>query len=372
MPGGPGGHGRAGRVLVVTRAEDLADELGRIAAAAGTVLEVSPDFEAARRRYGDAALVLVGDDVSVAVALAGFPRRQAVLLVGRDLDDAGVWQRAVEIGAEEVVFLPESERYLASRMADVGEGVPGRGVRISVVGGRGGAGASTLAAALAVTGARAGVPTLLVDGDPLGGGIDLVLGDEAGSGMRWPALAQTRGRLSAQALREELPRTDTSGASELAVLSWDRGDLLTVPREAMRAVLDAGGRAHDLVVVDLPRQRNEAVDEALAASTLTLVLVPAEVRAVAAATRVLSGVRAVAPVIEVVVRGPSASGLPAAAIAAALDLPLAGEIGSERGLPEMLDRGQAPPRRRGPLAGFCADLVADIVLARRHGSGLVA
>jgi len=189
--------------------------------------------------------------------------------------------------------------------------------------------------------------------------------------MRWPALVDTHGRLSGQALRAELPRADASGTSELAVLSWDRGDILTVPPEAMRAVLDAGGRAHDLVVVDLPRHRTSAADEALGGSTRTIVVVPAEVRAVAAAARVVGGLREVASNIGLVVRGPAPSGLPAEAVAASLRIELLGEIAAERHLDVMLDRGQAPPRRRGPLGALCAELVADVV-ARPGRFGRVA
>lgn len=355
------GEPRTGRPLAATGDERLADQLGRIAAAAGIDLTVTADPSAIRRDYASAALVIVGDDLAPVLGCAGLPRRPGVLLVGRDLDDGDIWQRGVRLGAEDVVHLPDAERYLAQRLADVADGGRPRGRRVAVVGGRGGAGASTLASALAVTGARAGLETLLVDGDPLGGGIDLVLGDEETAGMRWPALVDTDGRISGQALRAELPRAGAAGVTELAVLSWDRGDLLTVPRPAMRAVLEAGERAHDLVVVDLPRAGNDAVEEALSGATMTLLVVPAEVRAVAAAGRVLTGLRRVTPRVQVVVRGPAPSGLPAESIAVSLGLELAGEISAEPGLAGMLDRGQAPPRRRGPLAAFCAEFVSDLV-----------
>jgi len=355
---------RAGRrvPLAVTRDVELADSIARIAAAAGVSVQVTSNLDVLRREAAAASLVLIGDDMAMGVILTGVvAHRAGVLLVGLDLDDGSIWRRGMEVGAEEVLFLPDAERYLAQRLADVAEGTPARGARLCVVGGRGGAGASTLAAAIAVTAARAGLAAMLVDADPLGGGIDLVLGDEEAAGMRWPALVDTHGRLSGQALRAELPRADASGTSELAVLSWDRGDILTVPPEAMRAVLDAGGRAHDLVVVDLPRHRTAAADEALGGSTRTIVVVPAEVRAVAAAARVIGGLRAITSELGLVVRGPSPSGLPAEAVAASLGLELLGEIAAERHLDVMLDRGQAPPRRRGPLGTLCAELVADVV-----------
>ena len=53
---------------------------------------------------------------------------------------------------------------------DVVDGSGLRCLTVAVVGGCGGAGATTLAAGLAITGSALGFRVLLVDGDPLGGG----------------------------------------------------------------------------------------------------------------------------------------------------------------------------------------------------------
>ena len=60
--------------------------------------------------------------------------------------------------------------------------------------------------------------TLLVDLDPLGGGLDLLLGAERLAGLRWPDLAGARGRLGGGMLRDALPRLDG-----LSLLSWAGG-----------------------------------------------------------------------------------------------------------------------------------------------------
>ena len=65
---------------------------------------------------------------------------------------------------------------------------------IGVVGGCGGAGASTFACVLAAT-AATGWPAVLVDLDPVAGGIDVLLGIEAVPGARWSGLRLGGGRL---------------------------------------------------------------------------------------------------------------------------------------------------------------------------------
>jgi secretion/DNA translocation related CpaE-like protein len=352
-------HPTADRALVVTGRADVLDDLLRLAAAAGTEVEVAADAGAARRRWATAPLVVVGPDVAESCARLRLPRREGVVLLGEDLDDAGVWQLAVEVGAEHVVFLPDAERWLVERFADAAEGRAVEGAVVAVVGGRGGAGATTLACALAVTAARSGRSTLLVDADRLGGGIDLVFGGEQDAGLRWPDLGSTSGRLPAAALTDALPRM-----ADLSVLSWDRGDAPPVGAQAMQSVLDAGQRASELVVVDLPRCADEAGRAALAVAGTVLLVVPAEVRAAAAASRVAGAIGPLCRDLQVVVRGPSPSGLAGDEIARALGLPLAGELRAESGLELALERGEPPGRRgRGPLSVLCARLLDDLLPA---------
>ncbi len=267
------------RCLVLTADPDVLEDLLRLAAAAGTEIEVAPDAGAARRSWAAAPLVVVATDALPSLERSRLPRRGGVVLLHDDLDDAEVWQRAVGVGAEHVVFLPDAERWLSERLADAAEGGTATAPVVAVLGGRGGAGATTFACALGLTAARTGRRALLVDGDPLGGGVDLVLGGEDDRGVRWPDLAGTRGRVPSAALVDALPTVHG-----LSVLSWDRGPVLSVPVEAVRAVLDAGRRAADLVVVDLPRVLDDASRAVLAASTTALLVVPAEVRAAAAAS----------------------------------------------------------------------------------------
>ncbi|HJU98391.1 MAG TPA: septum site-determining protein Ssd [Jiangellaceae bacterium] len=347
----------AARPLLVTADDGLLDDLLRLATAAGVEVDVVADAGSARARWCAAPIVVVGDDQAAAIAAAGPGRRRGVIVVGLDLDDADVWRRAVAVGADDVVFLPDAEPWLVDRFADAAESGGRDGALIGVVGGRGGAGASVLAAALAVTGTRLGLSSMLIDLDPLGGGVDLVIGAEDCTGLRWPDFADTRGRLGGAELCHSLP-----SSFGLTVLSWDRGDVLTVPAEAVRAVLTAAQRSCDVVVLDLPRRFDAATEHALARCACTILVVPAEVRAVAAAARVATGLAAASRDVRIVVRGPSPSGLGGADVAEALGLTLAVEMDAERRLDDLLERGEAPGRSgKGPLARACEVLLADLV-----------
>ncbi|MEV8530692.1 septum site-determining protein Ssd [Streptomyces sp. NPDC051211] len=357
----------AGRPLIITEDPVLLDDLLRLCAAAGAEphvhhavpeQSVAPGSSGAGGAgppggggWGDAPLVLVGQDVSGRVL--GAPRRSGVFLVGRsegrNPDDAALWQRAVEIGAEQVIWLPDAENWLADRIADVVEGAGRPALAVGVIGGSGGAGASTLACALAISAARSGERTMLIDGDPFGGGLDVLLGGEGAEGLRWPDFAASRGRVGAGALEESLPELHA-----LRLLSWDRGKRVLVPPAAVRSVLAAARRRGGVVVVDLPRRVDEVAAEALGQLDLVLMVVPVELRSVAAASRVADALDGVARDVRVVVRARLAGELDPDEVAGLLRLPLAGEMPVELGVSEWLARGEPPGTFVwGPLARFC-------------------
>ncbi len=353
------------RVLLATDQAALLDEVLRVAAAGGVEVEVASHVAALRPRWGAVPLVLIGTDLVAAVAAAGLVRRPGVVVVGRQADGSsadpslasptlaasqapaalptlfgvpGVWEGAVAVGAEEVLALPADDGVLADRLADLRDGPSRDGAVVCVVGGRGGAGASTLAAALARTAARRR-RTLLVDADPLGGGVDVLLGAEDAAGLRWPDLAETQGRLAGEVLGNGLPRV-----GDLTVLSYDRVGATAVPPAAMVAALAAAARGFDLTVVDLPRTADEASLQALSRARLVVLVVPTQVRAAAAAERLCQVLPLPSAATGLVVRRTlGGKDYDPQAFADALQLPVWAVVGRQRNVPVAAE-DRRPPR----------------------------
>jgi secretion/DNA translocation related CpaE-like protein len=339
-------------VLMATTDEVLLDDLLRLAAAASVTPLVERDLLGLRRNWHAGSLVVVGQDLAEPLARTQPVRRSGVVVAGfADGDD--VYRCAFDIGAESVFRLPTDESALGDKLADALDGGVRTAQTLAFVGGCGGAGATTLASAVAVFGNRRGFRTMLIDGDPLGGGIELALGIEHDVGDRWPKLLNASGRVSAAALRSALPSVDG-----LAVLSWDQSDVTVLPPETMSSVLGAAQRSSDLVVVDLPRRADPAVEEGFVRAGITLLVVPCDVRSVAAAKRLVGPLREVAGDLRLVAREPRASALSAADVATHLSLPLATKLGHERDLPAAMDQGRFDPHPRGPLARAATTLLS--------------
>lgn len=339
-------------VLLLTADAALAEDVRRLAAAVGVAVDVRQDAERAGPAWTSARTILLGAD---AAAVGAPSRRPGVVLVARDGNDA-VWRLAVEAGAEAVARLPGDQTWLVERLACAVDGPSTSGRVVGVVGGRGGAGASTLAAGLAAAASWAGLSSLLVDGDPGGGGLDLLLGLEADPGLRWADLRGVRGVLRAAVLHDGLPVDDG-----VRLLSHGRGDLVPVPVAALEAVLDAGRRGHDVVVADLPRTDDPATTGALRLLDACVVVVPAEVRASAAASVLATHLRRHVADVRLVVRGPAPTGLAAETVADTVGLPLAAVWPDDPRLAVDGDHGRAPGRRPGSgLARLSRRLLADL------------
>jgi secretion/DNA translocation related CpaE-like protein len=204
--------------------------------------------------------------------------------------------------------LPADEAELVAALSEAAESRRDdgrRGAVVAVMAGRGGAGASLFATALAQTAADA----LLVDADPWSGGIDLVVGSEDEPGLRWPDLALERGRLSIAALRQALPQRDG-----ISVLSCARAGNDIEPGP-LAAVIDAGRRGGVTVGCDLPRRVDACRRNRHGCRRLGSSVTSADVRACAATAAVATALGAINPNVGLVVRGPSPGGLRSADVA---------------------------------------------------------
>lgn len=250
----------------------------------------------------------------------------------------------------------------------------GRAAVVGLVGARGGAGTSTLAALTAARLTRR-TSTVLVDLDPAGGGLDVTLGLEGADGARWPELAGARGDVPGQDVLALLPRW---GAC--AVLSADRGG--GAPEPALVAdVLHALAGVVGAMVLDLPRGgvlTGAAVDEVpgtggplpgqpgaagvLGGCDLVAVVARRDLRSVAGALAIRPRLAASGAGAGLIVLGRSAGGMSVSEVAAAVDLPVLWSGAAPRALAQAAERGVLP--RRGPAVRAARAVAAQVAATR--------
>jgi secretion/DNA translocation related CpaE-like protein len=146
----------------------------------------------------------------------------------------------------------------------------------------------------------------------------------------------------------------------LTVLSCSRDGEQPAP-DAVGAVLESSRRSGDVVVCDLPRHLPDPAVAALDRAELVVLVVPAEVRACAAATPIADRLRSRGAPVRLVVRGPSPGGLAPSDVSRTLSLPLLTSMRPAPGLAAALETGRLPFRSaRNPLAR-AAETVLDVL-----------
>ncbi|UKA62219.1 septum site-determining protein Ssd [Arthrobacter sp. FW306-04-A] len=339
-------------VLLVTGNTRLQAETERIAAAVGASLRTAVDSSEALSVWDSARMVLLGSDIRELP-----PRRRAPsVLLGLNGEGDSLWQLGAALGAERVAVLPEAAAWLAEHLSRSHAPDPG-GLVLGVTGGCGGAGASTAAVWLAQEAAVHGVRTLLVDGDPRGGGLELCLAAEDAPGLRWPDLAGANGSIDPGQLSDSLPV-----AGGFSFLSWpgSRDRAPDVGAGAVAAVLDSGRRGFELVIVDIGRGTESLGSFGWDCDRILLVA-PAQLRAAVASARLLQEL----PPVEtaLVIRGNTGSAVDGPLIAESLGLPLHGYLPELRGttgaaeLGRLLELGKRKAVRR--FAGSVLQLLDD-------------
>lgn len=358
------------------RGDPLVDTIGRCAAAAG-YRAARGEARSSRREWRDARAVILDaaavEIIAAEVSRATMPARGGgVIVVGDESSSTIMWRAAIAIGADHSVALPSDEARLVSILGELL--VPQRhpANAVAVIGGHGGAGASTLAATIAVSSSRGSVPTMLLDTDGRGPGIDLMLGIEGRPGVRWQDLTIEGGAVSGDVLRGALPHVDDL----LTVLAPRRDDPRDLRADTVAAVME-GARAHgDLVVVDVPRAASEVTASVLDAVDLTVLITTATLSGCASSRAMVPWLRERGGEPALVVRGPAPSGLRASAVADAIGLPLLASYRAQRALAARIERDRLDVARRSPMGRAAAAILEhlDSVGAPGHlpvGMGVV-
>lgn len=330
--------------VLVMVSPDLADDVARVAAAAGyQVLRAVP--ERCRREWAESHAVLVDASTVEATLACGLPRRGGLMVVGLADDGPQMWRTALALGAGDGFVLPDDEHAVVQALSRIAMPSGPSGVTIALISGHGGAGASTLAAAVGLVACERGLGGLIVDLDDLGGGQDLLLGVEDHPGLRWQELTLESGQVVAASLHTALPHA----RGGLAILTGRRGAAGPVRPEAALAAIDAARSSGDVVVADLPRRAGELVDAVIEAADLVVLVSSATVRSCAAGREMAKRLRARTGRIEVVVRGPAPGGLRAGQVADVIGLPLLTSARPDVRLAAQLESGGLALARRSPL-----------------------
>ena len=315
---------------------------------------------ALRSRWSRHALVVVGGDLAAELTADYVPRRDSVVLATREAGQAAqAWQAAAQLGADQVAILPQAESWLIDRFAGIGLRDRTPAPVVAFVGGAGGVGSSALAVGVAALAAESNDEVTAIDLDPLGTGLEVMLGQDNPMGLSWVDLANTRGRLRGDTMRDSLPEV-----AGVRVLGWGNIAPVALAAGAPGAAVDALARTCDLVVVDLPRFLGESAAEVLCRCALVVLSCPRTSAGVAASSRLLSLGHLADHPVRLVTRGPSPAGVGADDVAEALELPLLCDVPADPGVVRRVERGSLPIGRRGGLRVASTAVLRELEISR--------
>lgn len=221
------------------------------------------------------------------------------------------------------------------------------GAVIAVVGAAGGAGASTLAAAVCI---RAGAGSVLIDAHPRSGGLDLLLGIEEVPGARWGEIELGEGVIARADLLRALPAT----ASQVGVLTSAR-TMIVDPFPLREDDIDAAVAAcasDGVTVVDAPAGAIPTRCD------FAGIVVPAQLRPAAAAASIVAQCDAAGVDHGLIVRDCAWASLNPAELERVTGSRVLARVRTCRGLARAVERGGLPARLPRTLAN-----AADAVLA---------
>lgn len=287
-------------VLIAIDNPALHPEAIHIAAATGRPVIDARDALTLKRHAANAHVVLY--DAARAPDLADQPGAGARYFLADD-PAAIDFEAALKSRADDAFVLPAQAGEVLSAIGQrthVDRSEAGSGIVIAVVSSAGGAGCSTFAAALSRVAKEQDKP-IIVDANRYSGGLDLLLGIEEEVGARWEEITIGEGDIQRDDVREALPAT----ASGIAVLTSTRTKVTTP------FILDQ--HELDKVVTPLSKSGLTIVDTSAhlvpSRCDYVVVLAPLEVRAAAAAARLIADCRTSSLPVLLVARHREWSGL---------------------------------------------------------------
>lgn len=353
----------------------LHPEAMHLAAVTGRpVIDVREPAETARH-IARAFAVLIDDTFLAALTPPGEAAATAhpgMFRIGANTGMEGVEQLIAESAfVRESFMLPAEAASLLKALGELALRTPrsagsstvaGAGVVLTFIGAAGGAGTSTLAAAVARTlagkvasGSGDGLDPVLVDGQRYSGGLDLLLGVEDSVGARWDDIQIGDGNVERGTFVRALPRTTdgiavlTHSRSILPAQIEDASDEVAALERAV-AVLGTGG----VTVVDT------SPGGQMMRSDHTFIVTPAEVRAAASAALIAAQCRANSVPASVVLRHRAWSGISADDMAHVTKAEVIAEIPTLRSLTKDTELSGLPGRLPKGLAAAAEAIIGAV------------
>lgn len=330
-------------ILIAITDPLLHPEATHAAAATGCDVQSCTDPRDIARFAARARTILV--DASTAAHVGACRPSAPVIFLAPDPGPID-YEAALSCHADAAFIVPAQAGELLAALGRDGDG-RAEGVRapgaLAVVGAVGGVGTSTLAAALA----RELAPSVLVDGKPAGGGIDLLLGLEEQPGVRWPDLRLGAGVVDAADIVAALPETHDG----VAVLSGARSSVPWTFEDSAIETVDQALRGTRPVVID------GAVPET---AECAVVVTAAEVRAAAAAVGLVADLAARGIPYAVVLRHRGWSSLEARDIERMLHADILCELPTVRRLAREVELAGLPHALPRPLRSVARTVLGHV------------
>jgi secretion/DNA translocation related CpaE-like protein len=355
------------------RGGEMAAVAVAVVRAAGLIPRICPDVDSLTWQWSGAAAVVLDPVSAGLVSSARLPAGPDLVIVAGPADMADAWAVAGRLGAAAVVVLPGGETRLMEAMASAAaHRQAGHERVIAVTAATGGVGVSSLSVALAAALAAEGGRIGLIDLDPQGGGIDLLLGLETQAGVRWPELSDTRPADVASSLKPLLSVSVGQGAVD--VLSWGRSPRLTWSATGdgalVGAVIDAMTDRADGVVVDVPARSGDVGMAALHAAGVVLLVSGRQVRAAAACSVLVRALAESSVDLRLVVGGAGPPEISVAEVASAAGVSSCAVLPHDRGLAHFAGRGELHRLPgRSALSRATRRLAAELAPSVRQPAG---